>query len=203
MSFFFWGDNIYVHTIMKKKKIQIKYIEHHIWSDCVKYQILFSSTGRIIFHDLLLRSTEKKTFHACLASVKNECYRLVLSKSLMMLSARTSCFDFSRLRSQFQFLLVRRQTADDQSDREASGIKDCRGKAQKYILSPSKQRSWWNTIQSHQIDKISCATSHSSSVAAPTRQSNTRTQTLLDSITTNMTKAGLLRHRNAHVNVHG
>ena len=176
---------------------------------------------------------------------KNECYRLVLPKSLMMLSALTSCFDFLRLRSQFQFLLVRRQTADDQSDREASRVKNCRKEASMYILPPSKQRSWWDAVQTHQIDKISCATPHSSNVAAPTRHSNTRTQTLLGSITTTMearrdakprehsqslrhkrtvpatatihtrstvcasrasgrlTKAGLLRHRNAHVNVHG
>ena len=33
--------NGYVHAIMEKKKIQIKYIEHHFWSDCVEYQILF------------------------------------------------------------------------------------------------------------------------------------------------------------------
>ena len=26
---------------MEKKKIQINYIEHHIWSDWVEYQILF------------------------------------------------------------------------------------------------------------------------------------------------------------------
>ena len=47
----------------------------------------------------------------------------------MMLSALTSCFDFLRLCSHFQFLLVRRQTADDQRDREVSGVKNCRKEA--------------------------------------------------------------------------
>ena len=35
--FFEWNE--YVHAIMKKKKIKIKYIEQHIWPEYVEYQI--------------------------------------------------------------------------------------------------------------------------------------------------------------------
>ena len=239
----FFGNG-YVHAIMEKKKIQINYIEHHIWSDCVEYQILFSSTGRIIFHDLSRNSLEKKTLHACLATVKNVCNGLVLSKSLMM----CSYFLFRLLALAFSIPVLACTTADGRWP-EWQRIVRCQGlqgkSAKVYKKPPSKQRSWWEAVQTHQIDKISYATPHSPSVALPTRQSNTRTQTLLGSITTTMkvrgdakplehsqtmrpkrtvpatatirtrstrcvsrasrclTSAGLLRHRNAHVNVHG
>ena len=76
---------------------------------------------------------KKSCMSVCLSIFKNECYRLVLFKSLMMLNAGTSCFDFSRLRSQFQFLDLRRETKDRQDDREVSDIKYCRKKNVKRI----------------------------------------------------------------------
>ena len=110
--------------------------------------------------------------------------------------------NFLHFRSQFQFLLLRRQTIDDQSDKEVSDIKGCRKKSAKVYKSlHENSEADEKSFKLIRLIKISCATPHSRSVASPTRQSNTRTRTLLDSITTTMKALGDTKPREHSQNI--
>ena len=166
----------------KRKKIQINCIEHHIWSDCVEYQILFFQ-GRL----------EKKKLHVCVTTVKNECYRLVLTKSLMM----CSYFLFRLLALTFSIPVLACTTTDGRWSELHRSVR-CQ-ELQERSVNVYKSLHQINEADEKQFTltrlRKSLTRHHSPSVASSTRQSDTRTQKLLGSITTTMKVRGNVKLR--------